>query len=109
MRSEATTGVSLQGPAFASRYSEIFIPRKMEFNGLVTDYKQCNFQVLTANEVIIFIKDLQKMVSNEFHKYIDWDKPGQNKGLVRPRRWFGHCEVQEWDQYGNDDRDARNR
>ena len=46
---ETTTGVSLQGPAFASRYSEIFIPRMMEFNGWVTDHKQCNFQGLTAN------------------------------------------------------------
>ena len=80
LRSEATTGVSLQGPAFASKYSEIFIPRKMEFNGLVTDYKQCNFQVLTANEVTIFIKDLQKMVPNEFHKYIDWDQTRTEQG-----------------------------
>ena len=33
-----------------------------------------------ANEVTIFIRDLQKMVPNEFHKYIDWDQTRTEQG-----------------------------
>ena len=51
--SEASTGVGLGGsgtfarlPASASRFSEIFIPRKMEFKGWLTDYKKCSYQEL---------------------------------------------------------------
>ena len=48
---EASTGVGLgasgtfaRPTALASRYNEIFIPRKMELKGWITDYKRCSFQ-----------------------------------------------------------------
>ena len=85
--SEASTGVGLAGsgtfarlPAFASQYSEIFIPRKMEFEGWVTDYKKCSYQGFTATEVSNFIRDLEKMVPDQFHKFIDWDQTRTEQG-----------------------------
>ena len=85
--SEASTGVGLGGsgtfatpPAFASRKSEIFIPRKMECKGWVTDYKKCSYQGLTATEVPHFIRDLQEMVPDQFYKYTDWDKTRTEQG-----------------------------
>ena len=58
----------------------MFIPRKMEFKGWVTDYTKWSFQGLTVNEVMTFIGDLQKMVPNEFHLYIDWNKTRTEQG-----------------------------
>ena len=48
--------------------------KKIEFKGWVTDYKKCSYQGLTATEVSNFIRDLQKMVPDQFHKYIEWDQ-----------------------------------
>ena len=52
----------------------------MEFKGWVTDQTRCSFQGLTVNEVMKFIGDLQKMVPNEFHQYIDWNKTRTEQG-----------------------------
>ena len=61
--SEASTGVGLGGSgtfarptALASRFSQIFIPRKVEFIGWVADHKKCSCQGLTATEVSNFIR-----------------------------------------------------
>ena len=54
--SEASTGLGLggsgtfarpQAPALASRFNDVFLPRKMELKGWITDYKQCCYQGLT--------------------------------------------------------------
>ena len=37
------SGTSARPPALASRYNEIFNPRKMEFKGSVTDYTRSSF------------------------------------------------------------------
>ena len=42
-----------------------FMPRKMEFKGWVTDYKQCSYQGLTETEVSGFVNDLHKMVPDQ--------------------------------------------
>ena len=47
--SEASTGLGFgpctfaRPPPLASRYHEIFIPRKMKFKGWTTDYTKCSF------------------------------------------------------------------
>ena len=81
--SEASTGVGLGSSGTFGRAldSEIFISRKMEFEGCVTDYKKCSFQGLTANEVTNVIRKIQKVVPNVFHKYIDWDQTRTEQGI----------------------------
>ena len=44
-------------PGIGSRFNDFLMPRKVEFKGWVTDYKQCSYQRLTENEVSNFIKD----------------------------------------------------
>ena len=85
--SEASSGVGLGGsgtlarpPALASQYSKIFIPREMEFTGWVTDYKKCSHLGLTDAEVSNFIRDLQRMMPDPFHKHIDWDHTRTEQG-----------------------------
>ena len=46
----------------ASKLSDVFMPRRMEFKGWVTDKKQCRYQGLTDTEVLNVIDDLYKMV-----------------------------------------------
>ena len=85
--SEASTGVGLGGsgtfarpPTLASRFNDIFLPRKMEFKGCFTDYEQCSLQGLTESEVTNFIKDLHKMVPDRYQKYLDWDQIRTEQG-----------------------------
>ena len=42
-------------PGIAIRLNDLFMPRRMEFKGWVTDYKQCKYQGLTDTEVSNFI------------------------------------------------------
>ena len=46
----------------------------------VTDYTRSSFQGITLDEVMRFIVDLQKMVPNEFHQYIDWNQTRTEQG-----------------------------
>ena len=66
--------------ALASRFSDIFLPRKMKFKGCVTDYKQCSYQGLTDTEVLDFVRDLQEMLPDQYQKYIDWDQTRTEQG-----------------------------
>ena len=50
---------------------DFLMPRKMEFKGWVTDYKQCGYQVPTETEVSNFIKDLHQMVPDQYQKMAD--------------------------------------
>ena len=52
----------------------------MELKGWVTDNKKCSYQGLTDTEVSNFIRDSQKMVPDQFHKYIDWDHTRTEQG-----------------------------
>ena len=61
-------------PGIGNRLNDFFMPRKMEFKGWVTDYKQCCCQGLTDTEVANFITDLQKMLPDQYQKKIDWDQ-----------------------------------
>ena len=70
------SGIFVRPPAQASRYNDVFVPKKMEFKGWVTDYTRSSFQGITLNEVV----DLQKMVPNEFHQYIDWNHTRAEQG-----------------------------
>ena len=58
----------------------MFIPRKMEFKGWITDYTRSSLQEITHDEVTVFIVDWQKMVPEEFHQYIDWDQSKKDQG-----------------------------
>ena len=85
--SEASTGVGLGGsgtiarpPPLAPRFNDIFFPRKMESKGWVTDYKQCSYQGLADTEVSDFIRDLQKMLPDQYQKYINWDQTRTAQG-----------------------------
>ena len=57
-------------PDFAARLHDFFVPRKMEFKGCVTDFKRCKVEGLTDTEVSNFLCDLQKMVPDQFPKYM---------------------------------------
>ena len=82
--SEASTGrgsgTYARPSALASRFDDIFLPRKMEFKGWVLDYKKCSYQGLAATEVSNFIRDLQKMMPDQHHKYTDWDQIRTEQG-----------------------------
>ena len=96
--SEASTGVGLgasgtfaRPPTLAFRYNEIFIPRKMEFKGWVTDYTRSSFHGITNEEVMVFIVDLLKIIPGQFHWYIDWDKSRKEQGS-----WPTKTNVNMW-------------
>ena len=61
-------------PGIGIRLNDFFMPKKMEFKGWVTDYKRCKVEGLTDTEVSNSIMDLQKMVPEQYQKYIDWDR-----------------------------------
>ena len=69
-------------PGCGIRLNDFFMPRKMEFNGWVTDCKQCSYQGLTETEVSNFIKDL---INSEC--ILIGIKPGLNKEHDRPKPW----------------------
>ena len=52
----------------------------MEFKDWVTDHTRSGFQGITLDEVVLFIVDLQNMVPNEFHQYIDWNQTRTEQG-----------------------------
>ena len=54
--------------------------KMMEFKGRVADYTRSSFQGITLDEVVLFIVNLQKMVPNEFHQYIDWNQTRTEQG-----------------------------
>ena len=96
--SEASNGVGLgasgtfaRPPALASRKNEIFIPWKMELKGWITDCTRSSFQGITLNAVMLFTVDLQKMVPNELHQYIDWDPTRTEQG-----NWLTKTIVNVW-------------
>ena len=45
-------------PGIGIRLKDFFMPRKMEFKGWVTDYKQCSYQGLPETEVLKFHEGL---------------------------------------------------
>ena len=61
---EDGTGICVGSGTFARpptfRRSEIFIPRKMEFEGWVTDYSRGSIQGSTDSEVEKLVSDLEK-------------------------------------------------
>ena len=46
----------------------------------VTDYKQCSYQGLADTEVSDFIRDLPKMLPDQYQKYINWDQTRTAQG-----------------------------
>ena len=85
------SGTSARPPALASRFDEIFIPRKMELKGWITDCTRSSFPGITLNEVMLFIVDLQKMLPNELHQYVDWDLTWTEQG-----NWPTKTTVNVW-------------
>ena len=76
-------------PELGVRLNDFFMPRKMEFKGWVTDYKQCSYQGLTETEVSDFIKD--QMVPDPFIKYVDWEQTKTEQGA-----WLTRTMVNMW-------------
>ena len=78
----------------AVRFNDLFMPRRNEFESLVTDYKQCNYQGLTDTEVSNLINDLHKMVPDALRKYIDWDQTRNEQGTwptkIMVNLWFSN-------------------
>ena len=68
---EASTGMGLgsgtfsRPPPLPSRWNEIFIPRKMEFKGWVTDYSKSSRQGITVDDVMKLLSDLERMVPQQ--------------------------------------------
>ena len=78
--SEASHGIGIgsgtfaRPPPLASRWSENFILRKMEFKGWVTDYSRGSIQGITDSEVQKLVSDLERMVPQQAPKWVDWEK-----------------------------------
>ena len=55
---------------------KLFVPRKMEFKGRVTDYTKNSIEGITNDEVLILVRDLERMVPR-----INWDqtRTGQSR------------------------------
>ena len=68
------------------------MPRRVEFKGWVTDYKQYLYQGLTDTEVSNLINDLHKMVPDTLTDYIDWEQTRNERGTwptqLMVRLWF---------------------
>ena len=92
--SEASAGMGLGSGTFArpppltSRWNELFIPRKMEFKGWVTDSSKASLQGVTDDEVAKLLGDLERTVPQQAHK-VDWLGPNQarNKEQGRGKFW----------------------
>ena len=67
-------------PAFVSRYSEMFIPRKMEFKGWVTGYKKCSFQDSRPTRSRISSEIYKRCCRVNFTSTLTGTKPGQKQG-----------------------------
>ena len=86
--SEASTTIGSGGSgtfarppcAIAARYQSHFIPRRMEFKGWITDFQQCSLQVIAMEEIKDFIDDLEEMIPESSHKYIDWEQTKSEQG-----------------------------
>ena len=68
-------------PTLAARFNNIFLQRKMELKGWVTDCKQCSYQGLRETEVPWFTGDLQNILPDQDRKCIDSDQ-------TRVSMWF---------------------
>ena len=66
--------------------NDLFMPRRMELKGWVTDDKQCSYPGVTDTEVSNLINDLHKMVPDALKKKIG-SKPGTNKERGQPKLW----------------------
>ena len=64
----------------AVKLNDLFLSRRVEFKGWVTDYKQCRYQRLTDTKILNLINDLRKMVPDTLKKYIDWEKTRNEQG-----------------------------
>ena len=84
--SEASTGVGLgsgtfvRAPSLTSRWKEIFGPRRMEFKSCVTDYSKKSIQGITDDEVSTLVKDLERLVPQQAHKWIDSEQTRKERG-----------------------------
>ena len=88
-----------QVPSAGPRHSlidgmKIFIPRKMEFQGWVTDQSKGNLQGITDDAVSQLQGDLERVVPQHAQKGIDWDQTKKEQGTW-PRKimvsmWFKH-------------------
>ena len=91
--SEASTGVRLGSGTFArppplsSRWTETFIPRKMEFKGWVTDYSKSSLQEITDGEITILLNDLEKLVPQHAQNGLVGTKQGRNKEHGKGELW----------------------
>ena len=52
----------------------------MEFKGWITDFQQCSLQVIAMEEIKDFIDDLEEMIPESSHKYIDWEQTKSEQG-----------------------------
>ena len=90
--SEANTGVGWESGTFAwlppltSRWNDIFVPRKMEFKGWVTDFSESSFQGITDDEVATLVSDLERMVPQQANRWIDLgpEQEGQGTWPTKP-------------------------
>ena len=67
-------------PGVAVRLNDLFLPRRMEFKGWVTDNKQCRYQGLTDTEVSNLINDKHQMAPDELKQCTDWEQTRTEQG-----------------------------
>ena len=89
MCSEASTGVGLGGCGIFSRLlarASLFFPRKIEFKGLVTDYKTVLSSGARTPRFRISSETYKICCKINFKSTLIGEQPGQSKGSGRPRQ-----------------------
>ena len=72
----------------AVRLNELFLPRRLEFKGWVTDHKQCRYQGLTDTVVSILTSDLHKMVLDALQNFIEGAIQERTRNVAKPKLWY---------------------
>ena len=67
-------------PGIAARYSENFVPRKMEFKGCATDYTRSSFHGIPMEEVAAFVVDIKQMIPLSAQRFADWEQTRTEQG-----------------------------
>ena len=99
-RSEASTGAALGSGTFyrpsllATRWSDTWVPGKLEFKEWNPDFTKRNIQGIPDSQEKTVLDDLEKMMPHEVRKWLNWEQTRNEQGTW-PRTtilslWFIH-------------------
>ena len=88
------SGTFVRPPPGVAVWNDLFMPRRMEFKGWVTDDKPCRYQGLTDTKVSTFITDLHHLVPEALKHYVDWEQTRTEQGTwptkIMVSMWFSN-------------------